>query len=140
MPHLIAQLLWEFFSGLHPRETIRRVYPNFSRVSGECDGCTVFGFNGRLNVTSLFLLFQATSLHGKNVVDLGAGEGRDLASAMKFGAKSVVGYELPANSAHKFAYDAVLRRIFAGIDFNLMASVAQWLAKRYWSGFYWFLE
>ena len=48
---------------------------------------------------------------------------------MKFGAKSVVGYELPANSAHKFVYDAVLRRIFAGIDFNLIASVAQWLAK-----------
>jgi hypothetical protein len=62
-------------------------------------------------------------------VDLGAGEGRVLASAMKFGAKSVVGYELPANSAHKFVYDAVLRRIFAGIDFNLMASVARWLAK-----------
>ena len=62
-------------------------------------------------------------------MDLGAGEGRVLASAMKFGAKSVVGYELPANSAHKFVYDAVLRRIFAGIDFNLMASVAQWLAK-----------
>ena len=62
-------------------------------------------------------------------MDLGAGEGRVLASAMKFGAKSVVGYELPANSAHKFVYDAVLRRIFAGIDFNLMASVARWLAK-----------
>ena len=62
-------------------------------------------------------------------MDLGAGEGRVLASAMKFGAKSVVGYELPANSAHKFVYDAVLRRIFAGIDFNLIASVAQWLAK-----------
>jgi hypothetical protein len=62
-------------------------------------------------------------------VDLGAGEGRVLASAMKFGAKSVVGYELPANSAHKFVYYAVLRRIFAGIDLNSMASGAQWLAK-----------
>ena len=62
-------------------------------------------------------------------MDLGAGEGRVLASAMKFGAKSVVGYELPANSAHKFVYDAVLRRIFAGVDFKLMASNAQWLAK-----------
>ena len=40
-------------------------------------------------------------------MDLGAGEGRVLASAMKFGAKSVVGYELPANSAHKFVYYAV---------------------------------
>ena len=119
----------KFFSGLHPREAIRRVYANFSRASGGCDGATGFGFNGCLNVTSLFLLFQAIGLRGKNIVDLGAGEGRVLASAMKFGAKSVVGYELPANSAHEFVYDSVLRRIFAGIDFNLMVSVAQWLAK-----------
>ena len=63
-------------------------------------------------------------------MDLGAGEGRVLASAMKCGAKSVVGYELPANSAHKYVYDAVLRRIFFGmINFNLMAPFAQWLAK-----------
>ena len=63
-------------------------------------------------------------------MDLGAGEGRVLASAMKCGAKSVIGYELPANSAHKYVYDAVLRRIFAGIiNFNLMAPFAQWLAK-----------
>ena len=49
---------------------------------------------------------------------------------MKCGAKSVIGYELPANSAHKYVYDAVLRRIFAGIiNFNLMAPFAQWLAK-----------
>ncbi len=70
-----------------------------------------------MGVTSLFLLFQA-----RNVVDLGAGEGRVLASTKKFGAKSVVGYELPANSAHKSVCDAVLRRIFAGVDFQLMAS------------------
>ena len=82
-----------------------------------------------LNVRSLFLLFQAIGLRGRNVVDLGAGEGRVLAAAIKFGAKSVVGYELPENSAHKFVYDAVLRRIFSGIDFNLMASVAKWLPK-----------
>ena len=62
-------------------------------------------------------------------MDLGAGEGRVMASALKIGAKSVVGYELPANSAHKFVYDAVLRRIFADIDLNSVASVSQWLAK-----------
>lgn len=68
-------------------------------------------------------------MRGRNFVDLGAGEGRVLAAAMKFGAKSVLGYELPENSAHKFVYDAVLRRIFAGIDFNPMVSKARWLAK-----------
>ena len=128
MQRCIAHLKGRF-TGLHPRETIQRVYTNFRSASGGCDGATGFGFNGCLNVTSLFLLFQAMALRGRNVVDLGAGEGRVLASAMKFGAKSVVGYELPANSAHKFVYDAVLRRIFAGVDFKLMASNAQWLAK-----------
>ena len=64
-------------------------------------------------------------------MDLGAGEGRVMASALKIGAKSVVGYELPANSAHKYVYDAVLRRIsgFDRIDSNSMASDDQWLAK-----------
>jgi hypothetical protein len=128
MQRFIAYLKGRF-TGLHPRETIQRVYANFRSASGGCDGATGFGFNGCLNATSLFLLFQAMALRGRNVVDLGAGEGRVLASAMKFGAKSVVGYELPANSAHKFVYDAVLRRIFAGVDFKLMASNAQWLAK-----------
>ena len=69
-------------------------------------------------------------LRGKNLVDLGAGEGRVLASAMKCGANSVVGYELPANSAHKYVYDAVLHRIFAGIiHVNVVTSSAQWLAQ-----------
>ena len=120
---------WERFSGLHPREKIRRVYANFRSAAGGCDGATGFGFNGCLNVTSLFLLFQAIGLRGRNVVDLGAGEGRVMASALKIGAKSVVGYELPANSAHKYVYDAVLRRIFDRIDSNSMASDDQWLAK-----------
>ena len=106
---------------------IRRVYAHFRFASDGCDGATGFGFNGCLNVTSLFLLFQAMHLRGRNLVDLGAGDGRVMASAMKCGARSVVGYELPANSAHRFVYDAVLRRIFAGIDFNFLSSVAKWI-------------
>jgi hypothetical protein len=52
-----------------------------------------------------------------------------MASAMKCGARSVVGYELPANSAHRFVFDAVLRRIFAGINLNVLWSVAKWIPK-----------
>ncbi len=108
---------------------IRRVYAHFRKASDGCDGASGFGFNGCLSFTSLFLLFHAIGVRGRKIVDIGAGEGRVLASAMKCGAKSVVGYELPANSAHKYVYDAVLRRIFVQIDSNFLSSVAQWLAK-----------
>jgi hypothetical protein len=108
---------------------IRRVYAHFRKTSDGCDGASGFGFNGCLSFTSLFLLFHAIGVRGRKIVDIGAGEGRVLASAMKCGAKSVVGYELPANSAHKYVYDAVLRRIFVQVDFNFLSSVAQWLAK-----------
>jgi hypothetical protein len=61
---------------------------------------------------------------------LGAGDGKVLASAMRCNARSVVGYELPSNSAHKYIYDAVLRRIFPHpIQYNNIRPMAQWLAK-----------
>lgn len=114
--------------GLHPRETMKRVYANFRKVSNGCDGSTGFGFFGFLNVRSLFLIFQALGVRGRKLVDLGAGDGKVLASAMRCNARSVVGYELPANSAHKYIYDAVLRRIFP-INYNTIKPNAQWLAK-----------
>ncbi len=118
------------FSGLHPKKMIQRVYSHFRRASDGCDGATGFGFNGCLNVTSLFVIFQAIGLRGKRLVDLGAGEGRVLASAMKYGAHWVVGYELPFNSAHKYVYHAVLRRIYEGIvHFDIVSPCAQWLAQ-----------
>jgi hypothetical protein len=114
---------------LHPREIIRRVFVHYKKASGGCDGATGFGFNGCLNVTSLFLLFQAISVRGRNLVDLGAGEGRVLAAAMTCGANSVIGYELPENSAHKYVFDAVLRRIFTDISTSSSQNFARWLAQ-----------
>ena len=92
------------------------MFSHYRKVSCGCDGSTGFGFNGCLNVTSLFHLFLAIDLRGKNIVDLGAGEGRVMASALKYGAKSVIGYELPSNSAHKFIYNAVLLRICGSVS------------------------
>ena len=107
---------------------MQRVYANYRKVSDGCDGSTGFGFYGFLNVRSLFLIFQALGVGGRKIVDLGAGDGKVLASAMRCNARSVVGYELPANSAHKYIYDAVLRRIFP-TDYNTIKPNAQWLAK-----------
>jgi hypothetical protein len=43
---------------------------------------------------------------------------------------SVIGYERPANSAHKYIYNAVLRLIFPNaIQYNSKRPFAQWLAK-----------
>ena len=119
-----------FSVGVQPRETIRRVYAHFRKASGGCDGSTGFGFYGCLNVTSLFLIFQAIGVRGRNLVDLGAGDGKVLASAMRCKAKSVVGYELPSNAAHRYVFDAVLLRIFPdAIHYNFIKPFAQWLAK-----------
>ena len=116
--------------GLHPRETIGKVYAHFRKVSNGCDGSTGYGFYGFLNVRSVFLIFQALGVRGRHFVDLGAGDGKVMASAMRCNARSVVGYELPSNSAHKYIYDAVLRRIFPHpIQYNQIKPVAQWLAK-----------
>ena len=115
---------------LHPRETIRRVYAHFRKASDGCDGSTGFGFYGFLNVRSLFHIFQALGVRERKLVDLGAGDGKVLASAMRCNARSVVGYELPSNSAHKYIFDAVLRRIFSNpIQYNQIKPMAQWLAK-----------
>ena len=119
-----------YLSGLQSEQTIRRVYAHFRKASDGCDGSTGFGFYGFLNVRSLFLIFQALGVRGRKLVDLGAGDGKVLASAMRCNARSVVGYELPSNSAHKYIYDAVLRRIFPHpIQYNNIRPMAQWLAK-----------
>jgi hypothetical protein len=115
---------------LQPREAIRRVYAHFRKASDGCDGSTGNGFYGFVNVRSLFLIFQALGVRGRKLVDLGAGDGKVLASAMRCYARSVVGYELPSNSAHKYIYDAVLRRIFPNpIQYNHIKPMAQWMAK-----------
>ena len=63
-------------------------------------------------------------------MDLGAGEGRVMVSAVKCGAYSAVGYELPANLAHRYVFDAVIRRSFAGIfQVNNVSPFVRWLAK-----------
>ena len=53
------------------------------------------------------------SIYTENIhfVDLGAGEGRVLVSAVACGAGSAIGYELIQNKAHKYVFDAVLSRV-----------------------------
>ena len=93
------------------RRCILRVFALFRRTSDGADGSSGYGFNGTLNATSLASIFAFLDIYGKNFVDLGAGEGRVLVSAMACGAGSAIGYELIQNRAHKYVFDAVLSRV-----------------------------
>ena len=93
----------KFLSKLNPNAnpkkfSLNTVYGHFKKASGGCDG-GVEGHNGSLNPICLFLILQHLDVYGRRLVDLGAGEGRVLASALACGAEGVYGHELPANRA-----------------------------------------
>jgi hypothetical protein len=93
------------------RRCILWVFALFRRASDGADGSSGHGFNGTLNATSLASIFAFLDIYGKHFVDLGAGEGRVLVSAVACGAGSAIGYELIQNKAHKYVFDAVLSRV-----------------------------
>ena len=105
------------------------IYGYFKKASGGCDGGVV-GHNGSMNPVSLFLILQLLGVYGRRLVDLGASEGRVLASALACGAEAVYGHELPANRAHKFVFDAVLERMAKAMGStatSIFSRNAQWL-------------
>ena len=61
----------------------------------------------------MYRVLQLLDIVGRTVVDLGAGDGRVLASALACCADKVFGHELPENKACKFVFDAVLKRMDA---------------------------
>ena len=120
----------KFLSKLNPNAnpkkfSLNTVYGHFKKASGGCDG-GVEGHNGSMNPICLFLILQHLDVYGRRLVDLGAGEGRVLASALACGAEGVYGHELPANRAHKFVFDAVLVRMAEAMGSNFLRN-AQWL-------------
>ena len=101
------------FGNVHiEARAVRRVYSHYRKASDGCDG-KADGFGGSLSPKSLADIFKLMKIVGRRVVDLGAGEGRVLAAALVLGAQSAIGYELPANIAQKFVFDAVILRIIS---------------------------
>ena len=92
---------------------VRRAYREFNKATlGGCSG-RFAGHDGSLAPIWLFRVLQFMGIIGNTVVDLGAGDGRVLASALACGADKVFGHELPENKACKYVFDAVLKRMDA---------------------------
>ncbi len=77
---------------------------------GGCNGRSK-RHDGSLAPIRMFRVLQFLSVFGETVVDLGASDGRVLASALACGAEKVFGHELPENKACKFVFHAVLKRM-----------------------------
>ena len=84
-----------------------RVYRLFKKAAGGADG-GVEGVNGSVSPLSLHRILTLLRIHGRRLVDLGAGEGRVLVAAIACGALKAFGHELPANRGHWHVFKAAL--------------------------------
>ena len=92
---------------------VRQVYRIYKTVTmGGCDGRSA-GHDGSLAPKWIFRVLQCLGFVRQRLVDLGAGNGRVLASALACDAEAVFGHELPENKACKFVMDAVLKTMDA---------------------------
>lgn len=95
----------------HLQDSVRNIYRQYSKATmGGCNGRTT-GHDGSLAPIWMFRVLQFLGVFGETVVDLGASDGRVLASALACGADKAFGHELPENKACKFVFDAVLKRM-----------------------------
>lgn len=111
-------------------EALKAIYRLFKRCSGGADGGVV-GTNGSLRPTCLVRMLRAMRISGSEFLDFGAGVGVVLVAAMAGGATKAIGYELPDNKAHKFVYDAVLKKLYMEKRFALPVawSEGQWCPR-----------
>ena len=56
-------------------------------------------------------MLDALIVHGRELIDFGAGDGRVLVASLARGASRAHGYELPANGAHRFVLNTVVEKI-----------------------------
>jgi hypothetical protein len=95
----------------HMKARVQKVYRHFRTATmGGCNGRSN-GHDGSLSPIWMFRVLQFLGVFGETVVDLGASDGRVLASALACGAEKAFGHEHPENKACKFVFDAVLKRM-----------------------------
>uniref|UniRef100_A0A6T7ZWS0 Histone-lysine N-methyltransferase, H3 lysine-79 specific n=1 Tax=Cryptomonas curvata TaxID=233186 RepID=A0A6T7ZWS0_9CRYP len=110
--------------------TVQAIYRVSKRCSGGADGGVV-GTNGSIRPTCLVRMLRAMGISGSEFLDFGAGVGLVLFAAMAGGATKAIGYELPDNKAHKFVFDAVLKKLHMENRFALPVSWSegQWYPR-----------
>jgi hypothetical protein len=111
-------------------KAVGRIWRTFRRISDGADGGVV-AMNGNLRPTSLVRVFRALKIVKSEVFDMGAGDGRALHAAMAGGASTAKGFELPANKAHKFVFDAVCKELHSDAGSILSTLKVAW-SKAEW--------
>lgn len=124
-----AKDFWREVAANPPRNMPHRVgfvYRTYKKATlGGCNGRCA-GHDGSLSPIWLFRVLQCLGIMRQIVVDLGAGDGRVLVSALACGADQAFGYELPKNKACKYVLDAVLKKMDVSSG-NLYSRRAHWV-------------
>ncbi len=101
------------------------IWRTFRRIGDGADGGVV-AMNGNLRPTSLVRVLRALKPEKSDFLDFGAGDGRVLHAAMASRASTAKGFELPANKAHKFVFDAVGKELHSDASSILSTLRVAW--------------
>ena len=89
---------------------VSNVYKIMKRSGDGADG-GVIGLNGSVTASSLVKILRLIHARDHVLVDLGAGDGRVILSAMAVGSDKAVGFELPLNNSYKILFLAARRKL-----------------------------
>ena len=107
----------------------RLVSRQFQSRSAGCSGNTI-GVSGTLNCRSTGRMCQSLRVSGRSVMDMGAGDGQFMISALANGARNVLGCEHPQNHAQLFIFRSVLEgmaQVLDGFEFDQIASKVEFM-------------
>jgi hypothetical protein len=110
-------------------DSVNALYRRFKKATNGADGATGTGVNGSLRANGLVKILLRMRVKDKNVLDLGAGDGRVLLAAWLAGAERASGYELPANWAHACVFRAVCRMQRVPTEVHPHAARRRWLPR-----------
>jgi hypothetical protein len=109
----------------------RLVSRQFQSKSAGCSGNTI-GVSGTLNWRSTGRMCQSLRVAGRSVMDMGAGDGQFMISALANGARNVLGCEHPQNHAKLLIFSSVLEgmaQVLDGFEFDQSASKVEFMLQ-----------
>ena len=115
-------------SGEDPCHLVSR---QFKSRSAGCSGNTI-GFSGTLNWRSTSRMCRSLRVEGRRLMDMGAGDGQFMVSALANGARMVMGCEHPQNHAQQLILLSVLEgmpKVLDGFDFEQSVSKVEFMLQ-----------